>query len=38
MWKSADLALKSLRLIYKSSNFSKYFGVDDIIIVNVPKK
>jgi len=29
----ADLALKSFRLIYKSSNFSKYFGVDVITII-----
>jgi hypothetical protein len=37
-WKIADLALKSFRLIYKSSNFYKYFGVDVITIIIVPKE
>jgi hypothetical protein len=43
-WKSEKvkklltLALKSFWLIYKSSNFSKYFGVDVIIILIVPKE
>jgi hypothetical protein len=40
-WKSEKLltlALKSFWLIYKSSNFSKYFGVDAITILIVPKE
>ena len=40
-WKSKKLltlALKSFWLIYKSSNFSKYFGVDVITILIVPKE
>ena len=40
-WKSEKLltlALKSFWLIYKSSNFSKYFGVDVITILIVPKE
>jgi hypothetical protein len=40
-WKSEKfltLALKSFLLIYKSSNFSKYFGVDAITILIVPKE
>jgi hypothetical protein len=32
------LTLKSFWLIYKSSNFSKYFGVDVITILIVPKE
>jgi hypothetical protein len=40
-WKSEKLltlALKFFWLIYKSSNFSKYFGVDTITILIVPKE
>ena len=40
-WKSEKLltlALKSFWLIYKSSNFSKYFGVDAITMLIVPKE
>ena len=36
--KLLTLALKSFWLIYKSSNFSKYFGVDVITILIVPKE
>ena len=36
--KLLTLALKSFWLIYKSSNFSKYSGVDVITILVVPKE
>ena len=32
-WKIADISPKIFWLIYKSSNFSKYFGIDVIIII-----
>ena len=37
-WKIADISPKSFWLIYKSSNFSKYFGVDVITMLIVPKE